>query len=54
MYLTGDGCGVVRRVGSQVLRGLGGGLRQALRASAVTHAEKEEGQRKRIISISFI
>lgn len=36
--LTGDGGGVVGGVGPQVLGGLGGRLRQALRAAAVTHA----------------
>lgn len=42
--LTGDGGGVVGGVGPQVLGGLGGRLRQALRAAAVTHAGGQQEQ----------
>lgn len=41
-HLTGDGSGVVWRVGPQVLSGLGGRLRETLWASAVTHTDTEE------------
>lgn len=44
--LTGDeGC-VVRSVGPQVLRGLGGRLRQALRASAVAYTGRQKKSTK--------
>lgn len=42
LTLTGYWCGIVGRVSSQVLCGLRGGLRQPLRAAAVTDAVRKQ------------
>lgn len=45
---TGDGCGVVWCVRSQVLRSLSGGLGKTLGASTVTLTRREEKRERKI------